>query len=139
MGRLPILLLLLTALAGCSWMGEDDNAGRYALKHDRYPDSPVDVSRVPDAVPRVEPKSRGGNKSPYRVLGKSYRVLDSALGYRERGVASWYGQKFHGHRTSQRRSLRHVQDVRRPQESAAAELCAGDQSGQWPSGDCAGQ
>lgn len=100
MGRLPILLLLLTALAGCSWMGEEENAGRYALKHDRYPDSPVDVSRVPDAVPRVEPKSRGGNKSPYRVLGKSYQVMDSALGYRERGVASWYGQKFHGHRTS---------------------------------------
>lgn len=102
MRRVPILLLmLLMTLAGCSWMeGEEENAGRYAIKHDRYPDAPSDVSSVPDAVPRVEPKSRGGNKSPYRVLGKRYYVLDSAQGYRERGTASWYGQKFHGHLTS---------------------------------------
>lgn len=101
MRRVPILLLALaTTLAGCSWMKSDDNAGRYAMKHDRYPDTPIDVSNVPDAVPRVEPRSRGGNKSPYKVLGKRYHVLDSAAGYRERGTASWYGEKFHGHRTS---------------------------------------
>ncbi len=58
------------------------------------------MSNVPDAVPRVEPKSRGGNKSPYTVLGKSYRVMSSSAGYKERGVASWYGKKFHGHKTS---------------------------------------
>jgi rare lipoprotein A len=51
-------------------------------------------------VPRVEPRSRYGNKSPYTVLGKTYRVLSSARGYDERGIASWYGNKFHGYKTS---------------------------------------
>ncbi|WP_297311905.1 septal ring lytic transglycosylase RlpA family protein [Neptuniibacter sp.] len=70
------------------------------MKHDKAPDRPVDVSHVKDAVPRVEPKSRGGNKSPYTVLGKSYYVMSSSQGYNETGTASWYGKKFHGHKTS---------------------------------------
>lgn len=51
---------------------------------------------VPDAVPRAEPRSTRGNPAFYEVLGKRYFVLASAGGYRERGVASWYGPKFHG-------------------------------------------
>jgi rare lipoprotein A len=41
-----------------------------------------------------------GNRSPYSVLGKTYHVLPTEKGYNERGVASWYGEKFHGHKTS---------------------------------------
>jgi rare lipoprotein A len=54
------------------------------------------------AEPRVtdEPRSRVGNRSPYTVLGKQYRVLDSVDGYVEQGTASYYGSKFHGRRTS---------------------------------------
>lgn len=89
------LLLVLIGLVGCSSGG-----GRYSMSEDRAPSQRVDVSSIKDAVPRVEPKSRGGNKSPYRVLGKTYYVMDSAYGYRERGGASWYGKKFHGHTTS---------------------------------------
>ncbi|GAA0696092.1 septal ring lytic transglycosylase RlpA family protein [Marinobacterium maritimum] len=85
-------------LAGCA--SKEENAGRYSLKQDRGPDSSVDLSRVPDAVPRAEPRSRWGNKSPYTVLGKRYHVLPTAEGYRKRGIASWYGKKFHGHTTS---------------------------------------
>ncbi|MFW1676613.1 septal ring lytic transglycosylase RlpA family protein [Pontibacter sp. JAM-7] len=70
------------------------------MKHDAAPSAPVDVSHIPDAVPRVEPKSRGGNKSPYEVFGKKYWVMSNALGYRAEGTASWYGRKFHGHATS---------------------------------------
>lgn len=70
------------------------------MKHDKAPDRPVDVSHVKDAVPRVEPKSRGGNKSPYTVFGKRYYVMSSSHGYVETGTASWYGKKFHGHKTS---------------------------------------
>ncbi len=53
-----------------------------------------------DAIPRPEPKSRGGNGPVYEVFGQRYTVMDSAYGYRERGVASWYGKKFHGNLTS---------------------------------------
>ena len=56
--------------------------------------------RVPPAIPAPEPKSRYGNPDSYEVFGKRYHVLPTADGYRERGVASWYGTKFHGRRTS---------------------------------------
>jgi len=55
---------------------------------------------VPDAVPRLEPRSPHGNPPFYDVNGRRYQVLASADGYVERGVASWYGPDFHGHSTS---------------------------------------
>jgi len=55
---------------------------------------------IPDASPRWEPRSLYGNPESYKVNGKRYRTLDSAEGFQERGVASWYGTKFHGQRTS---------------------------------------
>jgi len=53
-----------------------------------------------DAIPRDEPQSRYGNGPYYNVNGDTYEVLDTNYGYRERGVASWYGKKFHGQLTS---------------------------------------
>lgn len=67
---------------------------------DTHPDSPPDVSQVPDAEPVPEPPARYGNKSPYTVLGETYVLLPTARGYRQTGTASWYGKKFHGLRTS---------------------------------------
>lgn len=58
-----------------------------------------DIESVPDAVPRVEPLSRGGNR-PYTVFNVRYTPLPTAVGYRERGIASWYGKKFDGKKTS---------------------------------------
>ncbi len=58
------------------------------------------VDRIPDAVPREEPRSAHGNPPFYQVDGHRYVVLASAAGYVERGVASWYGTEFHGQRTS---------------------------------------
>ena len=55
---------------------------------------------IEDAVPKDEPKSRYGNPSSYEVFGKRYHVMQSADGFTEKGVASWYGSKFHGQRTS---------------------------------------
>jgi rare lipoprotein A len=60
----------------------------------------IRASDVADAVPRNEPRARYGNHSPYEVFGKKYHVLPSSEGYRANGVASWYGSKFHGRRTS---------------------------------------
>lgn len=73
---------------------------RYAIKHDLGPKQHLDMSKTPDAMPKVEPQSRGGNKSRYEVWGKSYSVMPSSVGFKEKGLASWYGQKFHGHLTS---------------------------------------
>lgn len=77
-----------------------DSGGRYAMRADAYPLDPPDVSDVPDAVPRQEPRSSAGNRSRYTVWGKQYRVLADASGYNEVGTASWYGNKFHGYATA---------------------------------------
>ena len=88
------LVGLVTLLAGCGPGKVKDGppgAGRAA------------VGQLPnDAVPRPEAKSRYGNSPVYEVFGKRYRVMESSHGYRERGVASWYGKKFHGNLTSNR-------------------------------------
>lgn len=73
---------------------------RYAMSGDAYPENPPDVSKIPDAVPRVEAPSRGGNRPTYEVWGKTYRVMPDASGYARQGTASWYGEKFHGYATS---------------------------------------
>jgi rare lipoprotein A len=64
------------------------------------PAPPIPPERVPDAVPRLEPRSLFGNPPFYDVFGIRYYVLPSSTGYRERGVASWYGPGFHAVRTS---------------------------------------
>ncbi len=86
--------------AGGEVASTDEAGGRYAMSSDAYPQEPPDVSRVPDAVPRPEPRSRAGNKATYEVWGKTYHVLPDASGYERRGTASWYGKKFHGYATS---------------------------------------
>ena len=74
---------------------------RYRQNDDNGPAAPlIDVSKIPEPVPKVEPRSRYGNKPTYSVLGQSYHVLDDARGYDEKGLASWYGNKFHGYMTS---------------------------------------
>jgi rare lipoprotein A len=105
---------VVALLAGCAGGGGPQPSGqreaaapaqpvsgeRYALSGDAYPEDPPDVSQIPDAVPRVEPPSRGGNRPTYEVWGKTYRVLSDASGYARQGTASWYGEKFHGYATS---------------------------------------
>jgi len=87
--RLSIIAALLL-LAACGSTGSKDSA----------PKNAPDVSSVPNAVPRDEPRSKYGNPAHYEVFGKRYYTLKSSRGYHEKGIASWYGKKFHGRRTS---------------------------------------
>lgn len=92
--RLLYLAFLLWLPGGCSVRAP-------SYPNDDYgPERPVDVSGVPDAVPQNVPKSRYGNPESYTVRGKTYHVMKDARGFRQRGLASWYGLKFHGRRTS---------------------------------------
>jgi rare lipoprotein A len=61
---------------------------------------PLDPMQVPDAVPVLEPIRAGGPNKPYEVLGESYTPLPPEAALSERGLASWYGRKFHGRRTA---------------------------------------
>lgn len=64
------------------------------------PPPPPDISKIPEPVPRAEPRSAKGNPPFYEALGKRYFVMANAVGYTERGVASWYGPGFHAANTS---------------------------------------
>ena len=87
-----VVALAALSLAACS-----------GTVRDSAPSGSVSIPDLPgDAVPRPEPRSRYGNGPVYEVLGQTYRVMDTGSGYKERGVASWYGKKFHGRLTSNR-------------------------------------
>jgi peptidoglycan lytic transglycosylase len=73
---------------------------RYAVQHDFAPLKPISPEEVVDAVPHPDPILAVGNMSPYVIDGVTYEVLKDYRGYRERGIASWYGAKFTGHETS---------------------------------------
>ena len=74
--------------------------GSIGSKQDSAPTNPPNVSNVPNAVPRDEPRSKYGNPANYEVFGKRYYTLNTSRGYHEKGISSWYGKKFHGRRTS---------------------------------------
>lgn len=94
-GLLSIAVLL--ELGGCATTSHHH---RYAMSKDGPPDFDIDVSKIPDAVPKVEPLSKYGNPPSYVANGKRYYVMKSSKGYVEKGIASWYGMKFHKQRTS---------------------------------------
>lgn len=69
---------------------QDDGPGQNA---------PADIAAIPDAEPRVEPLHRFAN-NPYMVFGQDYRPAREISAFRQSGIGSWYGKKFHGQRTS---------------------------------------
>lgn len=87
-----IFMLLISLVSGCTLIGKREKDGG--------PIAPVDWSQVKPIVPKWEPKSAYGNPKSYEVYGTTYRVLESSKNFTQKGVASWYGTKFHGRRTS---------------------------------------
>lgn len=88
--RLNKCLLLLAAglLSSCSL--RDGPPSDYSMEWDE----------IEDAVVKDEPVSRYGNPKSYEVFGNRYHVLESNKNFSQKGIASWYGSKFHGQRTS---------------------------------------
>ena len=85
------LVLPLVGIAACSSVSQ---------KHVAPKRSVAELAKIPDAAPKNEPRSKRGNMRTYEVYGKKYYVLDSSKGFRQKGIASWYGPKFHGKTTS---------------------------------------
>lgn len=94
---LPLVILCGLILAACSSTPDappDDD-------RDHGPEVAPDTSHLEDVVPRREPRSRYGNPESYEVFGQTYHVMaEMPQTFEEEGIASWYGKKFHGRRTS---------------------------------------
>ncbi|MDW8468195.1 MAG: septal ring lytic transglycosylase RlpA family protein [Burkholderiales bacterium] len=73
--------------------------GAYYLDDGPGEKPPADLASIPDAVPRAEPLHRFANR-PYQAFGREYVPLADAAGFRQRGLASWYGRRYHGQKTA---------------------------------------
>jgi rare lipoprotein A len=93
MKRVAAIALALLAACGTT------NKGGYYKDDGPGARPPGNLSSIPDARPRSEPLNRAANR-PYEVFGKKYVPLTSVQAFRQRGVASWYGKRFHGQKTS---------------------------------------
>lgn len=115
MPRLTVLVAVAVALAGCSGGPPREPppeaprtitpspppppSGKYYLDDGPGSNPPPNLDAIPDAVPRLESLHRSANR-PYAVLGREYVPATTLKPYSERGIASWYGRKFHGQKTS---------------------------------------
>jgi rare lipoprotein A len=104
------LLVLCVVIAGCSTVPMEEPApakpqpepqskGGYYKDDGPHESIPPNLAEVPDAEPKLEPLHRYANR-PYQVFGRSYVPLAQLQPFRERGLASWYGRRFHGQRTA---------------------------------------
>ncbi|MEZ8631651.1 septal ring lytic transglycosylase RlpA family protein [Vibrio lentus] len=90
------IVSLAVLINGCS---SQEQKGRYDIDSDIAPDVPISVEHLEDAHPQYEPYSLGGN-TDYTLRGEDYKIVKKTEGFTEKGKASWYGKKFHGHLTS---------------------------------------
>ena len=108
--RIPVSLCfaigaVALSLTACTTAPRKDTAPQAAPEAKYYKDDgpggtpPAGLDALADAVPRIEPLHRFANR-PYTVFGREYVPATSLRPYKERGVASWYGRKFHGEKTS---------------------------------------
>lgn len=109
MRNIFILLLAAAWLAACSTTPRvkqtstptvpAKKSGGYYLDDGPGDDTPQNLEAVPDAVPRNEPLHRYANR-PYEVMGVSYTPVTEPVAFRQQGIASWYGKRYHGQKTS---------------------------------------
>lgn len=107
MSRKILVLFLAILLASCGTTSQHkagtdtvtSSDGGYLAGDGPGSGVPENIDSIPDAVPRNEPLHRYANR-PYVALGQTYTPLTSIGNYSKRGIASWYGKKFHGQRTS---------------------------------------
>ena len=112
--KLPVysgVLLLIITFQGCGTTPKKSasqtksiaetsaKSGGYYLDDGPGANPPPNLDAIADAIPRNEPLHRGANK-PYVVFGKTYVPNVAADAFKQQGIASWYGRKFHGQKTS---------------------------------------
>jgi rare lipoprotein A len=104
--RLAAAAALAVTLSACGTSAKRDTAatppargGGYYLDDGPGANPPANLDSIPDAVPRVEPV-RSATSRPYVVMGRSYTPMTTLRPYQARGIATWYGRRYHGKQTS---------------------------------------
>ncbi|KPK50847.1 MAG: hypothetical protein AMS22_11665 [Thiotrichales bacterium SG8_50] len=95
----PVVVIAILVLTLSACVSGSRKPGGYYQDDGPHKEVPVDIASIPDAVPRWEPIEPSRSRA-YIVLGHKYYPLTDARNYRETGVASWYGRKFHGRKTA---------------------------------------
>ncbi len=109
----PIAVIALIFLASCNTLRPDTSPqtsssiimnkgikdGGYYLDDGPGDNPPPNLASIPNAIPRIEPL-RKSNMRPYVVLGKTYTPMTALVPYKKRGIASWYGRRYHGKKTA---------------------------------------
>lgn len=90
------VLLGFALLAGCA---STDKKGGYYKDDGPAERPPANLDGIADAMPRAEPLHKFANR-PYSALGRNYTPLTSVQPFKQRGMASWYGTRFHGRKTA---------------------------------------
>ncbi len=110
----PIAVIALIFLASCgnvlkldtspqtsssTILNKGNKGGGYYLDDGPGDNPPPNLASIPNAVPKIEPL-RKSNMRPYVVLGKTYTPMTALGPYKKRGIASWYGRRYHGKKTA---------------------------------------
>ena len=107
----PIVVIALIFLASCgnldtspqtspsAILNKGNKGGGYYLDDGPGDNPPSNLASIPNAVPKIEPL-RKSNMRPYVVLGKTYTPMTALGPYKKRGIASWYGRRYHGKKTA---------------------------------------
>ncbi|GGP21815.1 septal ring lytic transglycosylase RlpA family protein [Silvimonas iriomotensis] len=83
----------------CAYTAGAPGSGQFYLDDGPHETLPAWLDYVPEPTPRAEVLNRFAN-NPYTVLGQSFTPLKAPGGLKQQGIASWYGRKFHGQKTS---------------------------------------
>src|SRR6185503_3919244 len=94
--RKTVSVLSLVFMAAC---GSAPNKGGYYKDDGPHERPPANLDRIADAVPRSEPLHKYANR-PYEAMGKKYVPMTTVQPFRQQGLASWYGKRYHGQKTS---------------------------------------
>ena len=103
-----LAFMMLSILTGCASVPSFKNegvtspskkGGGYYLDDGPGDHPPENIDAIPDAIPKVEPFNARANQ-PYIALDNKYIPMTSFYPYKEKGVASWYGKRYHGKKTS---------------------------------------
>ncbi len=99
------ILVLVVAVSGCTTLSRTETPSPAPARGGYYKDDgpganpPADLAAIPDAVPKPEPLRRFANR-PYQALGREYVPMTSLAPFRQSGIGSWYGRRYHGQKTS---------------------------------------